>query len=641
MSGKVKTHTPTIQAQARPSSGNDKPFIVPAWAPIAIVLVTALVYYRALSGGLTSIDDDFYIPKNPFLRDFSWHGVQEIFTSFYQTNYHPLTTLTYFFEYNWFGLNPFPYHLLNVLLHLLNTWLVWKLAERLSGNRLTALIVCALFALHPMHVESVAWVAERKDVLYTAFYLLALLAYLRYLRTGFNKQAYAGALLLFLASLFSKSAAVTLPVVLVIIDLYKGRKIDTKLIIEKVPFFVLSVLFGILAIRSQRAGGAINDYMISFSFIDKFFVLTSAISFYITKAIAPFGLSVLHYSPYVLGRLEWYHYASLPFLLLVAWMVLRRSALRKELIFGFTFFLAAVSVMLQIIPVGSAYVAERYSYVAYIGLFYIVGQSFSLISGDKWRNIALGLFAVFIITFSIQSWQRIGVWHDDVLLFDDLVTTNPDIYSTYSLRADLRRKQGDITGALEDYTQSLTLNPGLTDNYYKRARIYDEMGNIPLAIADYNKFIEQVPGFAEAYNNRGWNQFRSGNATAAIQDFNKAITINGRYDEAYNNRGWVYLQSGNTSGALADFSKAIELNPRFDKPYYNRVEVRLKSGDMKGVVEDCSVILQMHPGDNKTYYQRAMAYLQLKDTANACSDLRRAMELGNKDAQLVAQQVCK
>ena len=144
---------------------------IPKWALPAVLILTALLYSRALQNGLTHCDDYDYITKNPFLNDFSWSGIVAIFTSFYECNYHPLTTLAYLLEHTLFGLDPLPYHAFNVLLHVVNTWLVFKLAAQLSGKRITALVVCILFAVHPMHVESVAWASETKDVLYALFYL--------------------------------------------------------------------------------------------------------------------------------------------------------------------------------------------------------------------------------------------------------------------------------------------------------------------------------------------------------------------------------------------------------------------------------------------------------------------------------------
>lgn len=634
MSGKNRPTIPTIQNDKAPS------FSVPGWAIWAVIIFTTILYSRALFNGLTSIDDDFYVVHNPYLKDFSFHGIKEIFTSFYASNYHPFTTLSLLIETKLFGTNPLVYHLDNVLLHLLNVWLAYKLAERLSNSTVTAFIVALFFAIHPMHVESVAWVSERKDVLYSAFYLLSLICYLSYIDASGTGKYYFLSLSLFLCSLFAKSAAVTLPLILLLFDMYRGRKLSGSLVAEKLPFFALSILFGILAMLSQKAGGAVNEYVIASGFLSKLFTITSGLSFYIIRLFAPVGLSILHYSPYVLGKLPWIYYLSIPFIVLLIWLIIRPSPLRKELVFGALFFLSSLTVMLQIVPVGSAYVAERYTYIAYIGLFYIIGQVLSSVSSGKNRmNILLGIIGISLV-FSFISWQRIEVWKDDEHAFNDLVSSNPDIYEAYLFRGGYRKKQNDLTGALEDFSRAIELNPTYERPYYLRAGIYDALNDLPSAIADFTKFLEAEHGFAEAYNNRGWAYFRTGNVPAAIADYNKALSIDSAYVDAYNNRGWAYLSQGNSIAALPDFTKAIVLNPKFDKPYYNRTGIWMKAGDYAHAVEDYTSILALHPDDVETIYRRGEAYHLLNNDSSACTDWQKAAQMGNSKATAMLQQYC-
>ena len=362
----------TVVAPA--ASGN-----IPRWLLPVLLIFTALVYSHALQNGITFDDDDVYILKNPYIRNFSFAGIGDIFTSFYAYNYHPLTSLVMLFIYKISGASPLPYHLLNVALHITNTWLVFKLISLLCGNRITAFIVAALFALHPMHVESVAWVTELKDVLYTVFYLAAAIMYMRWQQAK-TKGLYITSLLLFLAALLSKSAAVTLPVLLIAIDLYKGRKFTVSLFVEKLPFFALSLAFGILAIMSQKAGGAINDLSVFYNPVDRLFLFTSGLAAYFVNLVAPVQLSALHFFPPLPnGILPWYHYLSLPFIAIIIWLVAKPNRFinsivpRPDWLFGMAFFLIAISVMLQIVTVGSSFYAERYSYVSYIGFFFIIG----------------------------------------------------------------------------------------------------------------------------------------------------------------------------------------------------------------------------------------------------------------------------
>jgi len=627
---------------------------IPKWAPIAVLVFTALVYSNALYNGITTMDDDDYILRNPFIRDFSWHSIWSVFTSFYSSNYHPLTTLAWLFEYTFFKLNPIPYHLLNVLLHILNTWLVFKLTDKLSGKKTTALVASILFALHPMHVESVAWISELKDVLYAAFYLSALIVYLQYLASGRRGKNYTWALLLFVASLLSKSAAVTLPVLLVAIDIYKGRKVNAKSLAEKIPFFILSIVFGIVNIFAQRSGGPIVNLLSSYGVANGIFLFPSMLASYLIRSVAPFHLAAIHYLPNQFEHiLPWAYYASLPFIVFIAWLVVSRNpfriknVMRKELIFGLSFFLIAISVMLQIVSVGSALTAERYTYIAYIGLFYIAGQWITYKIEQKNNSMAvISGFSLFVIVCSAITWDRIGVWKDDNVLFTNIIEKNPgilDVNFIYMLRGNYKTNTGDRKGAIEDYTKAIEMNPQFAFEYltyYHRAQVYDESGDTRSALDDLNKSLQLNPKFALSYNSRGWIYFKSGDKTAAMADFDKAIELNPRYAEAYNNKGWVYDQSGDKKTAVLNYNKAIETDPAFPKPYYNRAAINAIAGNLTSAIEDYNTLIRLNPDEHMAYFYRGIARMNRKDNAGACSDWQKAAELGNERAPQMLQQYC-
>jgi len=617
---------------------------LPKWIPFALMAFTFLLYSRAIVNGFTNLDDDFYILDNPFLKDFSWNGVNAIFTSFYQANYHPLTTLIYLFEYNWFGLNPLPYHLLNVVFHCVNVLLVFKVVEQLSGKQITAFVVALLFAVHPLHVESVAWVSELKDMLYSCFLLLSLLTYFRYMKSGFLMKDYWTCLILFLLSLFSKSAAVTLPVLLIAIDIYTGRKFTSKSIIEKVPFIILSLLFGVIAILAQKAQGSLNIITLSYNFIIRFFFLTSALSFYFIQLIAPFNLSVMHYYPVQhQGILPWQYYASLPFLLILIWFIIRmikKTCLSRDIIFGISFFIITISVMLQIVSVGSALTAERYAYTSFIGLFYIIGQWISSMGNGNGKTTAISIFSIFVLLFSVQTFVRIAVWQDSSTIIEDIIEHNPDLYIGYWMKGNLKRIQGDMQGALLDYSKAIQLSPDKDDSYYNRANIYDKLGDPKAAILDYNKAIQLNPKLADSYNNRGWAYFEIENIKAAIHDFDKAISINPKYAQAYNNRGWAFYKSGDLKSALPDFQKAIELQPDFTTPYYNSAMLKNEIKDYNGALADYSALLKLHPKDKNIYYNMGMIYLDMKDTSDACKAWNYSVSLGTTRAQEMLDKYC-
>jgi tetratricopeptide (TPR) repeat protein len=627
---------------AKPTAAANTSPVLPTWLPVAIIVFTAILYSGALQNGITYMDDDEYILNNTYLRDFSWNGIRAIFSNFHNFNYHPLTTLSFWVDYSLWGLNPLPYHLENVLLHLVNVWLVYLLAMKLSGKQLTGLIVSLLFAIHPLHVESVAWISERKDVLYALFYLLALLSYVRYLDRPNAKQL-TFTLVFYLASLLSKPTAVTLPLLLVAIDIYKGRKLTTKVWLEKLPFLLLSVHFGILTILAQDK--AINNLAVAYSFINRVFLFFAGLAFYFVKLIFPFGLSAIHFFPTVNnGLLPWYYYLSLPFLIILAWLVARRSPNRKQVLFGVAFFAITISVMLQVVTVGAALAAERYTYIPYIGLFFIAAQWYATTTNDKLKRIAKNVFAIYVLLFTAIAWQRIKIWKDTDTLFADVVEKNPGNWRNsyiYYFWGKSKHAEGDLRAAFDKYTEAINTNKSYPKPYAKRAQVFEELGNLPGALSDYNTAIRLDAHAAPVYNGRGWVHFRRGGTNAALADYNKAISLNPKLSEAYNNRGWLYFTSGDTVAALLDYDRAIAAVPSFAKPYYNRAVVKVNRKNFAGAIDDYTSIIKYNPSESQAYYNRGLIYLEMKNREAAYNDLVKASEMGNNMAAQILREEFK
>jgi len=612
------------------------------WTLIAILMLAALLYIRALFNGF-AWDDEMYILKNPYLKDFSFKGISAIFTSFYFSNYHPLTTLTYLFEYTLYGANPLPYHLLNILLHLLNTLLVFKITEQLSGKKTTAIAVAILFAVHPMHVESVAWISERKDVLYSLFYLLSLLVYLRYVKSGYKTKFYFGTLLLFVVSLLSKSAAVTFPVLLVAIDLYKGRKINVKSLLEKIPFLLLSLFFGTLTILSQQTGEAINHNLsLYYSFSDRIFIISYAVILYIVKLFIPVNLSAIHYYPDVSGdALPWQYYGALPLLLLICLFAFKKSSFRKEFLFGFFFFLITISVMLQLIPVGMSVIAERYTYIPYIGLFYITGQLISNIEKIYLKKIVFVVLVLFALMFSYLTWERISVWKNGKVLFTDIIKKYPYNAHGYWVRGFIQYNESDYAGALQDFNKSLQIKPGLVQYLLDRAETHGKLNNFKAALDDMNQAIGKDSSISEAFLNRGTLYDKLGDTKSALHDINKAISLNPRLSNAYNLRSVIKAKTGDLNGAMKDINISIKLVPDDAEAYSNRGHIKALLKDYKGSVEDFSYSLKLKPKNGLVYFNRGVSFLYLNDTTGACNDWEKALNLGYEAAAPALKQYCE
>ena len=576
-----------------------------------LAVLTVAIYGPSLTNGfILTWDDHAYITSNEVIKNLSLENIKSIFTTFYAANYHPLTTLTWAVEFSLFGLNPTYYHGTNLLLHIINIWFVFRFVLHLNKRVELAALVAVLFAIHPLNVEVVAFVSQRKDVLYTMFFLWALNCYVLYKKNPLAKKHVVMCFIFFLCSLLSKSMAVTLPVMLLLIDYYIDHRIDRNLLLTKLPFFLLSTLFGIIAILSQQSYGAI-DAISEFSSIDRAFLVNYGVLFYIMKIIAPFHLSAMHGYPLkVDGVLPVYCYIS-PFVVgIIAWAVWKYRRHYKNVVFGFAFFLIAVTPVLQIIPVGGTLVSERYMYVPGMGIFFLLSTA-----GVNWmdrlrshsRNLRLlfkGLTCAIIVLFAGISFGRTKVWKDSFTLWSDVIRKNPhvavayynrgvalfnkkyylkaiqdydraiDIHPTYidaiRNRGESKEKLQKYGEAIHDYNLVLSMTPDDLDTYLKRSRVKEKQKDFQGAIRDLDMVIDRDNKNAKALLRRARIKSKVFAHAESVRDFDRYLASHPKDAVAYNNRGIVKALMKDYKGALKDFDKAIFLNPDYREAMENR-----------------------------------------------------------------------
>jgi tetratricopeptide (TPR) repeat protein len=567
---------------------------------LAVLLLTTVVFSNSIKNGfINTWDDDAYILDNHSIKDFSVQSIGSIFSTFYAANYHPFTTLSWALEYRLFGLNPLVYHITNLAFHLLNTILVFRLILLITRKIEVSTVVALFFAIHPLHVETVSFISQRKDVLYTCFYLASLISYVHYIKEDRRSAFLIMSLLFFLSSLLSKSMAVTLPVLLLLIDYYWKRPFTWKGAYPKIPFFALSLVFGIIAILSQKAYGAIID-LPSFSFLERVFLVSYSFVFYILKLFAPFNLSAMYYYPTRTagGMLPLEYYVTPVVIILMVWGVFKTVSFRKELILGLGFYLITISLVLQIIPVGSAVVAERYTYVPYIGLFFIIGQFYSRVvtNGQYSKTIKpLLLFVLIAYTlfFSVTAWHRNKVWANSFTLWSDVIRKNPRVTVAYYNRGVAKFNTKDYQGAIDDYSKAVQLKP------------------------DY----------AEAYNNRGESRVRLRDHQGALKDLDAAIALKPDYGHAYFNRANIKNRLKDYGGAIDDFNKTLSIKPYHTDAYFNRAYSRSRLQDYEGAIRDLSKVIELRPDNAVAYNNRGIARAILRDYKGAIDDFNKAIQL--------------
>jgi tetratricopeptide (TPR) repeat protein len=601
-----------------------------------ILLISFIAYSPVLQHGLLAWDDDFYIKNNPLVHSIN---LKEIFSQPVLGNYHPVTMLTLAIEYQLFGLNGTGYHVVNLLLHLLNVLLVFYTVFLLSDKGGVALVAALLFGIHPLHVESVAWVAELKDLLYAFFFLLSFIFYLKYLKNP-QKRFYVIALLLFLVSMLSKAMAASLPVVLILTDYFKGRKINGKILLEKMPFFLLAIVFGIVAIMAQKASGAAD--IVDFTFLQRILFACYGFITYLFKLVFPWHLSAFYPYPVNNGaNIPVYFYAYLILCIGLVVVVIYSLRFTKKIFFSLAFFTATVFLVLQLLPVGNTIMADRYSYIPSIGIFYLAGEGFILLWGKKLKSTAIILLSVFTVFFSVKTYARCGVWENDLTLWTDVISQYDSIELAYYNRGNYLTRENRFEEAVRDFNKAIELKPDYTEAYNNRGNLFSNANRNEAALHDFNKAIELDPGYADAYNNRGNLFLKENRNDKAIHDFNKAIELNPDYAQAYNNRGYLFQKEKRNDEAMDDYNKAIALRPDFAEAYYNKGNLLVEQKEYKEAISAFTKAILFRADYARAYFNRGVAEYYSGSNVAACGDLKKAASLGFQPASDLLHQICK
>jgi len=550
------------------------------WLPV--LAITFVLFIPALSNGFTNWDDILYVTNNPLLKDLSIDGLKEIFSTPVVSNYHPLTILSLALNYQAAELQPMTYHLTSIILHVINTglvfWFIWLLS---SGNRWVSAAVALLFGIHPMHVESVAWISERKDLLYTMFYVAAMIAYVKYVRAKEIKHLVIVTVLGGI-SLLCKPAAIVLPLSLLAIDFYLRRPWNTKWIIEKIPLFVLSgvLAYATMAIQAKRAIASVELH----SIVERINFAGFGFIWYLLKVVVPYPLSSLHPFPPELTPM--YYLGTLASIALVVWLALKVR--NRNILFGFGFYLINLLLVLQVISIGNAVVAERYTYVPYISIFFMLAMEIYALLQNKWskiRPVVLGLVGTWIVAMALMSWQRIGVWHDSQTLWENVLSHYPKSPRAWTNKGLDLYDQGKYPAVVDDLTKALEADPNYADALEWRSRAYLQTQQKQEALADAKQFQKLYPqketaqfALARAYEANKMSD-------EAIAIYNQLIAANPTKVEYINNRGVIYFNNlKNYTQAMADFEAAIRLSPENGSFYLNMSRCFYMTGDQSGAL---------------------------------------------------------
>lgn len=538
---------------------------------IALTLAVLLVYWQVRGFDFVNYDDDVYVYSNPLvLQPLSSDTLASAFAPSRTTgNWHPLTWLSFMLEHHFFGLNPGVMHLTNVLLHLANTLLLFWLLARITGSLWPSAFVAALFALHPMHVESVAWVSERKDVLSSFLMLLTFIAYAAWVRHR-GVYRYLLCLLLFACGLMAKPMLVMLPLLLLLLDYWPLNRLAPqsspkavkgitlgRAILEKVPFLALSLACSAITFLAQREGGALRDVLLQQRLTN---VLSSYFK-YIGKAFWP-----THLSPF------YRFYADLPeiwvplvyaFLLVAITVIVIRLRARSYLLVGWLWFIITLIPVIGLVQAGGQSYADRYTYIPYIGLFIMLVWGLpELLARLPHRNTVLGMVAVLALTaLGICAHKQTSYWKDSITLFSHAIDVTEGNYLAYYNRAAALYNLGRRQEAIADYRMITTIDPSNADAWTGIAVTCNGLGEYQQARQAAMQAVRLRPDVAEMYNNLGVACGGLGLLQDALEQFTKAISIKPSLGDAYSNLGFLYTKLGRLKDARTAYEQALKYKP--------------------------------------------------------------------------------
>jgi tetratricopeptide (TPR) repeat protein len=548
---------------------------------IVLTVVTVAVFWQVNQFDFVNIDDNMYVTQNSHVQSgITLDGLRWAFGTKYFDLWHPLVWLSFMLDYQLHGLNAGGYHLTNLILHILSALLLFWLFNRMTGMIWRSAFVAALFALHPLHVESVAWIAERKDVLSAFFWMLTLCLYVYYTEKPVIKR-YLLVLFSFVCALLSKPMVVTLPVIMILLDYWPLKRFESQKgnlflwqLREKISFFILSTVLIIVTLYAP-----INSPSKILPFSDRIANAPVAFVTYLEKTFWPHDLAVFY--PFPAQIPVWQVLFSSLLILGISAAVIVAVKRLPHLFFGWMWYSITIAPVIGIIQIGCYAIADRYYYLPSIGIAVMLAWGIpSFLKRAEIREIVLftaGIIFLAIIAF--LSWEQCGYWKNSIELFKHTLQVTKNNYPAYINLASALAEKGKTGEAMNYYNKAIYISPKYAELYYNRGNLYEKQGNYQRAIEDFNSAAKLKPDYAAVYYNRGVAYNYLGQYQRAIEDYNKALSITPDDSDNYNNRGAAYVKLGQYQRAIEDFNKAITLKQNYTDAYNNRANVYFYQGN--------------------------------------------------------------
>ncbi|MBX7227349.1 MAG: tetratricopeptide repeat protein [Chitinophagales bacterium] len=630
---KSKKNQPIPKVVAPPKNIVAKDAIWTKWLWIIPILFAALSFSPILQNELTNWDDSEYLTNNTLITHLDGATVKKIFTEPYFGNYQPLHILSYSIEYQLYKLNPKGYHATSLLLYLIMVGLVFLFLQRLSGNKIIAFIGTMLYAVSPMHVESVAWAAERKDTLYGIFFVSALISYLNYIRKNESIVWLLITLILFALSLLSKVMAVSIIGPLLMLDFWYGRKNIAKIILEKIPFVVGAIAIGIIQVKATAGSEAFSK--VDISLIDRIAIACHNLLRYVVYLVYPIKLSNFH--PYPQGNeLPVNYYLAIPAVLVVLGLVVYSSRKTKIYLFSAGFFFSTLALVLMFFAVGPTIFSERYTYIPSIVFFFLVATFLFHLARKNGlsQNVMLLITLLISLPYAAKSYARCKVWNNSYTLWTDCLSKYNYVATGWN---NLGRYKGDnlkdLDGALADLNNSIKYDPSYEIAYSNRGIVYGMKGMYNEALQDFNNALRLKPNYTEARQNRAIALMQAGKFDLALNDYDTLLISEPNNIGHLLQRGTCIRNLGKNEEAIAALTKVIQLDPNNSYAYGQRGTAYKALGDNETALRDLSKAIELNPNDAFSLLQRSNVYYNIKKYNEANADLDKGISLGGKPNQ--------
>jgi Flp pilus assembly protein TadD len=614
---------------------------------LGLALVTAILYWPIISHDFVTIDDQEYIQENPHVTPgLTWSGVSWAFETGYASNWHPLTWVSHMLDCTLYGLRPGGHHLTNLLLHAADTLLLFLLLNQMTGALWRSAIVAALFAWHPLHVESVAWASERKDVLSTLFWLLTTMAYVRYVRESNggrprSRAWYYAALACFALGLTCKPMLVTLPCVLLLLDFWPlNRRAPPPqpdgtptqpdslgwLVLEKLPLFALAAAASVVTYLVQATGGAVTTLEV-IPPSARFANALLAYCRYLGKTLWPANLSVMY--PYVKHWSTGSVLASAALLAALSAVFLMRARRSPWLIVGWLWFLGTLVPTIGLVQVGSQSMADRYMYIPGIGLFIlIVWGAAGLCGSSPLRRAILCALGVICLGACLAVTRvQLRSWRNGETLFRHAVAVTRDNYIALNGLGGAVDRLGRHDEALDLYSQSVALNPHYPEGQYNLGTSLMDHGRLNDAVTHLSLAVAGNPRYAQAQNNLGKAYLKLGDLDQAVTHLSRAVALSPDYPEAHYNLGTLLLMQSKLADSVAEFSIALRLKPAYAEAHSNLGIALMQLGRPAEGAAQLAEAVQLDPANPQAHFNLGVALLQENQPADAAEQLSQAAKL--------------